>query len=307
MNNYRINLINNNSLENTFAHLLKISIALLLSAGLVACGSTPETESGETPAVASEASAGADATSADSATTTDAAAPAASEGTASAEPAAPAVEPEETKPPKIVESCKDEPYGKYEQQARDSIAKGLAATKADTFGVGFRNVAEHNKWSKIHNSLFKSVNDACTALSECAKQHKKDKDTECVAQAKTFATWQALAKSFAAKAKSVETTEPPIICSLEPNLDDPADCFHGLAANITKACDTDACKETSDCWRGVGFLDGAIAQSKKSCDFVHQKLDTCRGYIEATQRRKDKFAHCGEMQNALDITIFPVL
>jgi len=310
VNNNRINVISNISLTNTFAHLLKISIALLLSASLFACASTSESESGDTAAPVSEASAGGTASESAPASDTTEAAPAASDAAApgdSTAAAAPAVEPEAITPPKIVESCKDEPFGKYEKQARESIAKGLAATKADTFGVGFRNVAEHNKWSKTHSTLFKSVNDACNALAECAKQHKKDKDTECVAQAKTFATWQGLAKSFAEKAKSVETTEPPIICSLEPNLDDPADCFHGLAANITNVCDTDECKEVSDCWRGVGFLDGAITQSKKSCDFVHQKLETCRGYIEATKRREDKFKHCGELQNQLNITIFPVL
>ena len=316
MNNYkikqdRINIAGYYSRTKSITKLLKFSCALLLSASLFACASTSETESSETAAAASEASSGSGTsdTSAAPASATSEAAPAAADSAAPAEAtaAASAVEPEETKPPKMVESCKDEPFGKYEQQARESIAKGLAATKADTFGVGFRNVEEHNKWSKTHNTLFKSVNDACSELADCAKKHKKDKDTECVAQAKTFATWQDLAKSFAEKAKSVETTEPPIICSLEPNLDDPADCFHGLAANIMKVCDTDDCKEVSDCWRGVGFLDGAITQSKKSCDFVHQKLETCRGFIEATQRRKDKFSHCGEMQNQLNITIFPVL
>jgi len=306
VNNYRIKSTINDVLKNSFANILKITVPLLLSAVLFACASSPDSDSAESPAPVTDSTASSSAAESASAD----AAPATGEvpaTTAAAEPAAPAVEPEETKPPKIVESCKDEPYGKYEQQSRDSIAKGLAATKAETFGVGFRNIAEHNKWSKTHNSLFKSVNDACGELANCAKEHKKDKDTECVEQAKTFATWQNLAKSFADKAKSVETTEPPIICSLEPSLDDPADCFHGLGANIVKACDTDACKEVSDCWRGVGFLDGAIIQATQACGFVHQKLETCRGYTEATKRRKDKFDHCGELHKQLNITIFPVL
>ena len=277
-----------------------------MSASLLACASSPDSDTGETPAPVSDATnATTGSAAAETAATSSDSAPATP--TAAAEPAAPAVEPEETKPPKIVESCKDEPYGKYEQQSRDSIAKGLAATKADTFGVGFRNIAEHNKWSKTHNSLFKSVNDACGELASCAKKFKKDKDTECVEQAKTFATWQKIAKTFAEKASSVETTEPPIICSLEPNLSDPADCFHGLSANIMKVCDTDACKEVSDCWRGVGFLDGAIIQATQACGFVHQKLENCRGYTEATKRREDKFNHCGELHKQLNITVFPVL
>ena len=288
-------------------NIIKLVITLLITAGLIACASSPEEGSGEAQAQATEASTASTSTDAPAASGDAPAETTASAAPAPAAPPAPAVEPEEVKPPKIVESCKDEPYGKYEKQARESIAKGLENTKAEKFGVGFRNVAEHNKWSKVHNALFKSVNDACGALSDCAKKHKKDKDTECVAQAKTFATWQSLAKDFASKAKSVETTEPPIICSLEPNLADPAKCFHGRAESIAKVCDSDECKETGDCWRSVGFLDAAIIQAEQSCGFVHQKLKDCRGYTEATKRRKDKFAQCKEMQDTLNISIFPVL
>lgn len=283
-------------------NIIKLLVTLLISFSLLACGSSPDTGSDEGQAQASDA---ATSTSADTGSGSgDAAATASAEPDA---PPAPPVEPEKITPPKIVESCKDEPYGKYEKQARESIAKGLENTKAEKFGVGFRNVAEHNKWSKVHNTLFKSVNNACGALSDCAKKHKKDKDTECVAQAKTFATWQNLAKDFATKAKSVETTEPPIICSLDANLADPAKCFHGRAESIAKVCDSDECKATGDCWRSVGFLDAAIIQAEQSCGFVHQKLKDCRGYTEATTRRKNKFAQCKEMQDTLNITIFPVL
>lgn len=285
---------------------IKLIITLLLSFSLLACGSSPDTGSDESQGQASDAAATAESPTTSSDTS---AAMASTEQEAAAPAAAPAapVEPEVVKPPKIVESCKDEPYGKYEKQARESMAKGLENTKAQKFGVGFRNVAEHNKWSKVHNALFKSVNEACGALSDCAKKHKKDKDTECVAQAKTFATWQNLAKDFATKAKSVETTEPPIICSLEANLADPAKCFHGRAESIAKVCDSDECKEAGDCWRSVGFLDAAIIQAEQSCGFVHQKLKDCRGYTEATTRRKNKFSQCKELQDRLDITIFPVL
>ena len=283
-----------------FTKILTVSFFILVTAGLFACASSSETsEPGE--ASSSEASASVEGAPTDA--NKDASAVAAALSPASE----PVVEPEATVPPRIVESCKDEPYIKYEQQARDSIAKGLAATKAEKFGVGFRSVNEHNTWSKVHNELFKQVNAACGALSECAKAHQKDKDTECVEQAKTFDEWQKIAKSFAAKAKTAETTQPPKICSLTPNLEDPARCFHGFAANIEKACESNECKETSDCWRTVGFLDAAIIQAEQSCGFIHQKLSDCRGYTEATNRRKNKFDQCQDMQGRLNITIFPVL
>jgi len=266
---------------------------ILITASLFACASTSET--GEP----GEASASTEGVAADANKEASAVVPS---------PAAePAVEPEVTVPPRIVESCKEEPYIKYEQQARDSIAKGLAATKAEKFGVGFRSVKEHNTWSKVHNELFKQVNAACGVLSECAKTHKKDKDTECVEQAKTFDEWQKVAKSFAAKAKTAETTQPPKICSLTPNLNDPARCFHGFAANVEKVCESGDCKAASDCWRTVGFLDAAIIQAEQSCGFIHQKLSDCRGYTEATNRRKNKFNQCQDMQGRLNITIYPVL
>ena len=287
-----------------FANICKFILMLSLVAGLYACASAPESETTTTDADASTATS-ADTTSAEGQQTTSVESSAAP--VAANEAATPAVEPEEVKPPRIVESCKDEPYTKYEQQSRESIKKGLAATKAEQFGVGFRNVEEHNKWSKIHNSLFKHVNDACGVLSNCAKTHKKDKDTECVEQAKAFGEWQKLAKQFAEKAKTVETTQPPKICSETPNLADPARCFHSLADNIDKACDSDACKEASDCWRGVGFLDAAIIQAEQACGFVHQKLSNCRGYTEATSRRKAKFDQCKEMQGRLNIRVLPVL
>jgi hypothetical protein len=168
-------------------------------------------------------------------------------------------------------------------------------------------VNEHNTWSKVHNELFKRVNDACGVLSECARTHKKDKDTECVAQAKSFDDWQKLARDFAEKAKTTETTQPPKICSLAPNLADAARCFHGLADNIDKACDNETCKETSNCWRSVGFLDAAIIQAEQACGFVHQKLSDCRGFTEATGRRKNKFAQCEELHGRLGVSVFPVL
>lgn len=287
-----------------FTSTLRSLIFLAALTGLTACASSPEPQATENTADANATDISSN--SPGDAAATDAGATTSGDSQTAAATAA-AVEPEQTQAPRIVETCKDEPYTKYEQQARDSIAKGLEATKAQKFGVGFRDVEEHNRWSKIHNTLFKQVNDACAALSECAKQHPKDKITECTDQAKTFGEWQGIAKDFAKKAKSAETTQPPKICSLTPDLADAARCFHGLADNIDKVCDSDACKETSDCWRGVGFLDAAISQARQSCGFVHEKLSNCRGFVEATSRREKKFDQCKELQGRLTVTIFPVL
>lgn len=212
-----------------------------------------------------------------------------------------------TEPVRIVETCKAEPYSKYEQQARASMAKGLAALQEGKYGVGFRNVAEHKTWSNTHNKLFKAVNKACDALSQCAKQHPKDKTKKCATQASQFKQWQDTAKRFAKNVKQSETVQPPKICSFEPNLKDAASCFHGLGDNIDKACNTAECKETSDCWRGIGFLDYAINQASSACGFARTPLAECRGYVTATQRRENKFKRCNAMQEQLNITVLPVL
>ena len=212
-----------------------------------------------------------------------------------------------TEPVAIDVSCKNSPYSKYEKQARASIAKGLSATTASTYGVGFRNLDEHKRWSETHKALFTAVNQACITLSECAKQHPKDKTTQCANQAKQFDEWQSLAARFAEKAKQSETTQPPKICSFTANLDDPASCFHSLADNIDNTCTTSDCKETSDCWRSVGFLDGVIKQAASACVFVRTPLAECRGYVTATQRRKNKFERCVQMQKSLNTRIIPVL
>ena len=210
-------------------------------------------------------------------------------------------------PVRIVETCKNEPFSKYEKQARASMAKGLAALQEGKYGVGFRNVAEHKIWSNTHNKLFKSVNNACDALSQCAKQHPKDKTKKCANQASQFKQWQDTAKRFAENAKQSETVQPPKICSFEPNLKDAASCFHGLGDNIDKVCNTPECKEASDCWRGIGFLDYAINQASSACNFVRTPLAECRGYVTATKRRENKFKRCNAMQEQLNITVLPVL
>ena len=210
-------------------------------------------------------------------------------------------------PVRIVETCKNEPYSKYEKQARASMEKGLAALQEGKFGVGFRSVAEHKTWSDTHNKLFKGVNKACDALSQCAKQHPKDKTKKCATQANQFKQWQDTAERFAKNAKQSEIVQPPKICSYEPNLKDAASCFHSLGDNIDKVCNTPACKETSDCWRGIGFLDYAINQASSACGFVRKPLSECRGYVTATQRRENKFKRCNAMQEQLKITVLPVL
>lgn len=279
-------------------HLRTASLLFILLS-LYACASTPDAEN----ATATE--------STDTAANLDA-----SQKTASTdevafvapEPAAAPVAPvEKTKAVSIDVSCKNEPYSQYEKQARDSIAKGLSATTAGTYGVGFRDLKEHKRWSKTHGKLFKAVNKACSALSKCAKKNPKDKSKQCAEQADSFAQWQTLSAQFAKKAKQVETTQPEKICSFAPNIDDAANCFHALGDNVDKACTGSACKETSDCWRGIGFLDYAINQAISACGFAHQKLSECRGYTTATQRRKSKFERCVTMQKDLNVIVIPVL
>ena len=207
----------------------------------------------------------------------------------------------------VVESCKDQPYIQYELQARQSLEKGLQATKDGKFGVGFRNLDEHKRWSETHNTLFQRVSAACETLSNCAKSHGKDKDSACAAEAKQFDDWQSLAKTFREKAQSVETTQPPLLCSLKADPDDPSSCFEDLAVNIDRACQSENCKDASLCWRAISFLDNAISQAEQSCRFAHEKLSECRAYTESTQQRKQKFSQCEEMQGRLKLQILPVI
>ena len=216
-------------------------------------------------------------------------------------------EPTKVIQPRIVESCNSETYRKYEKQARTSIAMGLDATKAGKYGVGFRDLKEHKRWSGIHKNLFREVKAACGSLSKCAKQYPKDKAARCAQQAKVFDGWQAMSKRFANKAKMVEYTQPDKICSFKPNINDAPQCFHALGDNVDKVCNSTACKEVADCWRGIGFLDLAIKQAATACGFVFKKLPDCRGYTEATNRRVKKFEQCKDMQGSLKIVKFPAL
>lgn len=304
-------MIKNDSLSGYGQLALHLVLALMLS-GLSACATPPNAETTDTPSAdkpktEQPESTAADATQPEGTDQTEAPAQLAAAAQPEANDKEPEMKPVETQPVRIDVSCKSEPYSQYEQQARDSIGKGLNATTEGIYGVGFRNLQEHKKWSETHNALFKAVNQACTTLNQCAQQHPKDKTTQCASQAKQFSEWQNLAAEFAKKAKLSETTQPPKLCSFTPDLDDAAHCFHGLADNVDKTCNTPACKEASDCWRGIGFLDAAINQAASACGFARQPLTECRGYLTVTQRRKDKFERCTEMQKALQVPILPVL
>jgi hypothetical protein len=297
-------MINNNT-KTILSTALPGILLLVLVFGLVACEAMPKSDQAKDETAAAtktEQSQEASTETAPADTTTSEAVDAGAEAAAESQP-----EMEKPMAPTIVESCKDEPYVDYEKQARASIANGLAATNAGTYGVGFRDLDEHKKWAGIHNQLFTQVNNSCQALSDCAKNNPKDKEAKCADQAKNFSAWQELAADFAKKAKLSETTQPPIICSFEPSLDDPQRCFHQRAAKIDESCDNDACKAVSNCWRGVGFLDAAIAQAKRSCGFVNQALDQCRGYVEAKGRRVKKYEQCQTMQDELNLAVMPVL
>jgi len=210
-------------------------------------------------------------------------------------------------PLRVVDSCKKEPYIKYEIQARASIKKGWDSTLAKKYGVGFRNAAEYKKWSTTHNIVYKKVSTACEDLSKCAKKYKKDRQKKCVQQAKRYSGWQKTAKSFAKKIKQVETQQPPKLCSIDPSVDDLSHCYEQIATNIDKVCDSEQCQEVSQCWRGIAYLDGAIRQSEQSCRFVHQKLKDCRAFTESTGRRKVEFKSCETLYGNLNIEVQPAL
>lgn len=215
--------------------------------------------------------------------------------------------PEIVEPPRMVASCKKEPYAKYEKQSRVSIKKGWAATKAGRFGVGFRDAAEYKKWSRTHNTIFKRVSSACSNLSNCTNKYGKQKTKKCAKLATVFRDWQRAVKIFSDKVKSVRATQPPKLCSIPPAGDDPSRCFDELADKIDRACKTEDCKDTSACWRGIAFLDEAIRQATSSCGFVHQKLSNCRSYTQVIARRVTDFKECVGLSKSIKLDLPPVL
>lgn len=304
--------------------LIKIYLVILLGIFMVACASsgTSESEKSE-PAAAASGSSSAETNSSATDTAPDAAKTVGDNSTAAASTTSSEVAfvppegsagqnsslPDITKAPTIVEECKKEPYADQEVQARASIAKGKQATEEAKFGVGFRNADEYTKWSNMHNHVFSEVSQACADLSNCAKQYKteKEKSEGCAEQARLYSDWKDAAAEFTQKVKSVESTQPPKLCSTPPAVDDLPRCYEELADKIDKACQTDACAEASACWRSVSFLDIALNQAESACKFSHIKLDTCRGYTEASGRRKAKFSQCGDLQTSAGVKVVPVL
>lgn len=210
-------------------------------------------------------------------------------------------------PPRVVDSCKKEQYTKFEEASRNSIKAGWEATKAERFGVGFRNADEYTQWSNTHNAVFKQTNEACDALAKCAKDNPDSKQKQCAAQAELFRDWQVLAKKFSERVKQAEFTQVDKLCSLEPQLSDPRDCFEHLAENVSNACKGDACQELSRCWQSIAFMDGALRQAETACGFVHTKLEQCRGYTEQQGRRKAQLERCAKMQEKSNLRVLPVL
>ncbi|WP_455212172.1 hypothetical protein [Kaarinaea lacus] len=207
----------------------------------------------------------------------------------------------------IGESCKQQPYVEYEKQAREHIQRGWEATQAQRFGVGFRDTSEYEKWKATHNTLFTKVSNICGQLSDCVKQNTADKEQKCATELQRFEQWQALAKRFVDKVKVVERSQPPMLCSLTPSVDDPSQCYALLADQIEKTCQAPSCSEAASCFHGVYFLDDAINQAKLACSFVGQKLSQCRGYTEATARRKAEVEQCIDTYNQIQVEILPVI
>jgi hypothetical protein len=134
-----------------------------------------------------------------------------------------------------------------------------------------------------------------------------DKDQKCASEAKRLEQWQGLAKRFVDKVKIVESSQPPMLCSLTPSADEPSQCYALLADRIEQTCQSPSCATIAGCFRGVYFLDDAINQAKLACGFVGQDLSQCRGYIEETARRKAEVEQCLDKYNQMQVEILPVI
>jgi len=211
------------------------------------------------------------------------------------------------KPLTLGESCKQQPFVQYESDARQHIQHGWEATQAQRFGVGFRDKEEYERWKQSHEQLFTKVSEVCEQVSACVKQNPTDKDQKCASQAQRFEQWQNVAQHFVEKVKVVEASQPPMLCSLTPSAEDPSECYSKVAERIGQACQNQQCQEASGCFLGISFLDDAINQAKLACGFVGQKLADCRGYVEATQRRKTNVQQCIDMYKQLPVEILPVI
>lgn len=159
----------------------------------------------------------------------------------------------------------------------------------------------------MHNTVFTGVSQACAKLSDCAKQHAKDKEKQCAELAQTYADWKHTAKEYTEMVKSVETTQPPQLCSSPLAMNDPPYCYEKMADKIDKVCTSDDCQEATQCWRSVTILDGAINQEESACRYMRIKLSECNGYKEATHRREAAFKRCNYLQDKANVSVAPVL
>lgn len=209
--------------------------------------------------------------------------------------------------PKIVAECKKERFVKLEHHAHLSMEKGKQATEAEIYGVGFKNADEYKRWGAMHNTVFDGVSKACAQLKECAKKYPKDRGKHCGDLADAYTDWKQTAKEFTKMVKSVETTQPPPLCSSPLAMEDPAKCFVEMADKIDSVCKSDDCKDASQCWRSVNILYGAINQEESACRYMHMKLSECNGYQEALRRRKASYKRCKYSMDKAGLNLAPVL
>ncbi len=207
----------------------------------------------------------------------------------------------------VVKSCGKEPFVDYEKQAREGINSAWQDTQAGRFGYGFAGNDEYKKWKDAHKELFSAVSVSCQVLTTCADKAGRNAKEQCATEARNFAGWQRTSKDFLAKVKTMESGMAPSLCAITPEAGDLSDCYNRLAERIETACNDESCKEISQCWRGVAFLDQAIRQAESACGFVRQDLSKCRGYTEATGRREAKFQQCQSQYKSAKIEHFPVL
>lgn len=204
----------------------------------------------------------------------------------------------------VTKFCVAQPYAKHKKQVIDGINSAWEKTKAGTYGVGFRNKKEYEKWNKTQKDFFLYMFDACQNLAMCKEQGKKSKKKNaCGVQQAKFDAWQNSARYFAKTVKSFQDEQPPSLCGLRPDNKDASLCFERRSQQIREACGGEICDELSNCWRDVAIKDQVIRQAESSCGFSGQKLSQCSGYIGAVQNRKAQFDICKNMEDGLSLTL----
>lgn len=210
-------------------------------------------------------------------------------------------------PPPIVESCKKEPFSKWEAQSRAAIKAGWEATKEEKYGIGFKTSEQYKQWSETHNLIFKSISNSCDALSKCAKKHGKNKSKACAKEAGEYRDWQTLVKKFTDDVEAVKVTQLDELCGIPLSLNDSQRCFEAMSKNVSDHCQTEDCGELAQCWQNLAFMKIAFIQAETACRYSHIKLSKCRGYIEQETRRKEQIQMCEFMQKKIGRTFLPVL